>query len=87
MNSHGRSVQRHREAVVLQGSRRARFFHENSHIPHTSLQFNRDKTNMRHIHTSIVSRHLATIDVCIWRMFVFMSVVVTVWGSVGIFVV
>ena len=21
--------------------------------------------------------------VCIWRMFVFMSVVVTVWGSVG----
>ena len=30
---------------------------------------------------------LETIDVCIWRMFVFMSVVVTVWGSVGIFVV
>ena len=28
-----------------------------------------------------------TIDVCIWRMFVFMSVVVTVWGSVGMFVV
>ena len=28
-----------------------------------------------------------TIDVCIWRMFVFMSVVVTVWGSVGKFVV
>ena len=27
------------------------------------------------------------IDVCIWRMFVFMSVVVTVWGSVGMFVV
>ena len=26
-------------------------------------------------------------DVCIWRMFVFMSVVVTVWGSVGMFVV
>ena len=25
---------------------------------------------------------LETIDVCIWRMFVFMSVVVTVWGSV-----
>ena len=23
---------------------------------------------------------LETIDVCIWRMFVFMSVVVTVWG-------
>ena len=28
-----------------------------------------------------------TIDVCIWRMFVFMSFVVTVWGSVGMFVV
>ena len=30
-----------------------------------------------------------TIDVCIWRMFVCMSVVVTVWGggSVGMFVV
>ena len=26
-------------------------------------------------------------DVCIWRMFVFMSVVLTVWGSVGMFVV
>ena len=26
-------------------------------------------------------------DVCIWRMFVFMSVVVTVWGSVEMFVV
>ena len=25
-------------------------------------------------------RCLETIDVCIWRMFVFMSVVVTVWG-------
>ena len=24
---------------------------------------------------------------CIWRMFVIMSVVVTVWGSVGMFVV
>ena len=30
---------------------------------------------------------LETIDVCIWYMFVFMSVVVTVWGSVGMFVV
>ena len=30
---------------------------------------------------------LETIDVCIWCMFVFMSVVVTVWGSVGMFVV
>ena len=29
---------------------------------------------------------LETIDVCIWRMFVFMSVVMTVWGSVGMFV-
>ena len=33
-----------------------------------------------------VARCLETIDVCIWRMFVFMSVVVTVWGSVGMFV-
>ena len=32
-----------------------------------------------------VARCLETIDVCIWRMFVFMSVVVTVWGSVGMF--
>ena len=31
-------------------------------------------------------RCLETIDVCIWCMFVFMSVVVTVWGSVGMFV-
>ena len=31
----------------------------------------------------LVARCLETIDVCIWRMFVFMSVVVTVWGSVG----
>ena len=29
---------------------------------------------------SLVARCLETIDVCIWRMFVFMSVVVTVWG-------
>ena len=36
---------------------------------------------------SLVARCLETIDVCIWRMFVFMSVVVTVWGSVGMFVV
>ena len=33
----------------------------------------------------LVARCLEKIDVCIWRMFVFMSVVVTVWGSVGIF--
>ena len=32
------------------------------------------------------ARRLETIDVCIWRMFVFMSVVLTVWGSVGIFI-
>ena len=30
---------------------------------------------------------LETIDVCIWRIFVFMSVLVTVWGSVRMFVV
>ena len=29
-----------------------------------------------------MARCLETIDVCIWGMFVFMSVVVTVWGSV-----
>ena len=29
----------------------------------------------------LVARCLEPIDVCIWRMFVFMSVVVTVWGS------
>ena len=35
----------------------------------------------------LVARCLETIDVCIWCMFVFMSVVVTVWESVGMFVV
>ena len=30
----------------------------------------------------LVARCQETIDVCIWRMFVFMSVVVIVWGSV-----
>ena len=35
----------------------------------------------------LVARYIDTIDVCIWRMFVFMSVVLTVWGSVGMFVV
>ena len=35
----------------------------------------------------LVARCLGTIDVCIWRMFVFMSVVGIVWGSVGMFVV
>ena len=28
----------------------------------------------------LVARFLETIDVCIWRMFVLLSVVVTVWG-------
>ena len=31
----------------------------------------------------LAARYLETIDVYIWRMFVFMSVVVTVCGSVG----
>ena len=35
----------------------------------------------------LVARCLEKIDVCIWCMFVFMSVGVTVWGSVGMFVV
>ena len=35
----------------------------------------------------LVAMCLETIEVCIWRMFLFMSVVVTVWGSVGMFVV
>ena len=35
----------------------------------------------------VARRCLETIDVCIWRMYVFMSVVVTVWGSVGMFFV
>ena len=35
----------------------------------------------------LVAGCLETIDVCIWHMFVFMSVVVIVWGSVGMFVV
>ena len=36
---------------------------------------------------TIVAICIETIDVCLWRMFVFMSVVVTVWGSLGMFVV
>ena len=36
---------------------------------------------------SLVAKCLQTIDVCIWRMFGFMSVVVTVWGSVGDFII
>ena len=35
----------------------------------------------------LVARCLETIDVCIRRMFVFIYVVVTVWGSVGMFIV
>ena len=35
----------------------------------------------------LVARCLETIDVCIWNMFVFLFVVVTVWGSVGKLVV
>ena len=35
----------------------------------------------------LVARCITSIDVCIWRMFVFMSVLVTVCGSVGMFVV
>ena len=35
----------------------------------------------------LVAKFLETIDVYLWHMFVFMSVVVTVWGSVGMFVV
>ena len=31
----------------------------------------------------LVARCIAIIDVYIWRMFVFVSVVVTVWGFVG----
>ena len=32
----------------------------------------------------LVARCLETMDMCIWRMFVFMSVVVTVCGSVSV---
>ena len=35
----------------------------------------------------LVARYIETIDVCIWHMFVFMSVVVPVCGSVRMFVV
>ena len=35
----------------------------------------------------LVARCLETIDVCIWRMFVFMSVVLSVWDSNGMCVV
>ena len=35
----------------------------------------------------LVARCLETIDVCIWRKFVFMYVIVTVWRYVGMFLV
>ena len=35
----------------------------------------------------LVARCLETIDVCVWHMFVFMSVVVNVWVSLEILVV
>ena len=35
----------------------------------------------------IVARCLETIHVCIWHMFVYIPVLVTVWGSVGMFAV
>ena len=35
----------------------------------------------------LVARCIEKIGVCIWHMFVFMSVGVTVWWSVGMFVV
>ena len=35
----------------------------------------------------VLSTCLETIDVCIWHMFAFMSVVVTGWGSAGMLVV
>ena len=36
---------------------------------------------------TLVAKCLETIDVYIWHMFVFMSVIVIVWGSVGMYVV
>ena len=36
---------------------------------------------------SLVARCIETIYVCIWLMFAFISIVVTVCGSVGMFVV
>ena len=38
---------------------------------------------MQYFVLPLVAICLETIDVCIWHMFVFMSVVVTVWGSCG----
>ena len=36
---------------------------------------------------SLMARCLETTDVCIWHKFVFMSAIVTAWGSVGMSVV
>ena len=35
----------------------------------------------------LVAKCLETIDVSIWHMFVFISVIASVWGSVGMYVV
>ena len=35
----------------------------------------------------LVTRRIKILVVCIWHKFVFMCVLVTVWGSVGMFVV
>ena len=35
----------------------------------------------------LVARYLDAIDICIWRRVVFMSVIATMWWSVGMFVV
>ena len=43
------------------------------------------KRNARHFEEKVGKKDPWT--ACIWRMFVCMSVVVTVWGSVGMFVV
>ena len=42
---------------------------------------------VQYIVLPLVARCLETIDVCICRMIVFMSVIVTVCGSLGMFVV
>ena len=36
---------------------------------------------------SLVARCIETIDVCIWSMFICVSIVVTVWRSVGMYIV
>ena len=39
------------------------------------------------VNVFLVARYLETMDVCIRRLLVFMSVVVTVWRHLGMFVV